>query len=404
MKPPAKYLRGSVLPTVVVVSVVILTALLGLLSLWEQESLLAARAARLQQARADVESAYALYALHPDDPALTELDGYLLYDSLPQSRVFLRAEPWGLYEAVHCTTIDSLVAACRIFGVRPEAAQTLYYTDNRAALTLAGRTELRGRLRLPQNGVAYGRVGSDYFSGTPVAQSAVGRSDTLLPQIRPQARRRAAEAFAAAEPAFSVRQGDSLRQSFRRDTTLLLAAEKELYACTLRGRIRLTAEELRIDSTCRMEHPLVVARKIIVGAGARITAQLFARDTVVVERGAALEYPSGIYTGRYAEISEGAEVNGYVVVCDTSRHDRMEASYRQAPTARVRGLVYVDGVAQVQGIVAGRAVLRRTAFFSPQGYYKDTFYDATLLENPVTAHPFLIESDTVRRKEAACVD
>ena len=96
MKPPGPYLRGNVLPTVVVVSVLLLTALLGLVMLWEQESLLFARSLRLRQARADVESAYALYRLHPGLGALTALEGYLLYDSLPRSRVFLDATPWGL--------------------------------------------------------------------------------------------------------------------------------------------------------------------------------------------------------------------------------------------------------------------------------------------------------------------
>ena len=45
------------MPTVVVVSVVILIGMLGLLTLWEQENLLFARSGRLRQARADAESA-----------------------------------------------------------------------------------------------------------------------------------------------------------------------------------------------------------------------------------------------------------------------------------------------------------------------------------------------------------
>ena len=57
-------IRGGVLPTVVVVSVVILIGMLGLLTLWEPENLLFARSGRLRQARADAESAYTLYRLH----------------------------------------------------------------------------------------------------------------------------------------------------------------------------------------------------------------------------------------------------------------------------------------------------------------------------------------------------
>ena len=167
----------------------------------------------------------------------------------------------------------------------------------------------------------------------------------------------------------------------------------------------LAADELRIDSTCRLEHLLVCARKITVGSGARIAAQLFARDTVVVEPRAVLEYPSGICAGRYAELGHRATADGYVIVRDTVRHRKMTASYRQSRTARVRGLLYADGAAHVQGIVAGRAELRQAVYFSPQGYYKDMLYDVALLENPATAQPLWHDgADTLRRKETVCVD
>ncbi len=407
MKPPAPYLRGSVLPTVVVVSVVLLTAMLGLVALWEQQTLLFVRGQRLRQARADVESAYTLYGLHPDDPALTAPDGYLLYDSLPQSRVFLRAEPWGLYEAVHCTTVDSLVAACRIFGVRPEAAQTLYYADNRAAVTLAGRTRLQGRLHLPQNGLVYGRMGSDFYCGEEIPHTAIRRSEPTLPAYSAAAAERLG-ALLTMTQRLPQRDDlpDSLSVSFRRDSTAVFCVgSAEIADCVLRGRILLAAEELRIDSTCRMEHPLIAARKIVVGAGTRITAQLFARDTIVVEQRAVLEYPSGIYAGAHAELCDRATVNGYMIVRDTVQRKKLSASYRQSRTARVRGLLHVDGVAQVQGIVAGEAVLKQAVYFSPQGYYKEMLCDFTLLKNPITAQPlWSVGADTVRRKEAVCVE
>ena len=134
MKLHTTYLEGAVLPTVVVAALVMLTATLGLLALWEQETLLFTRTQRLRQARADVESAALLYRLHPDERALTAAGGYLLYDSLPQSRIFVRREPWGLYELLHITTADSLVASSRIVGAEPDPARTLFYAAARTAV------------------------------------------------------------------------------------------------------------------------------------------------------------------------------------------------------------------------------------------------------------------------------
>ncbi len=401
MKSPKRSLRGAVLPTVVVIALVMFTAMLGLLLLWEHETLLFARAQRLRQARADVESAATLYRLHPDAEALTAAGGYLLYDSLPRSRVRLRREPWGLYELLHIATADSLAVSCRLLGVAADPRQTLRYADNRTAVTLAGDTRLHGVLHLPQNGLAYGRVGADFFRGAPVAQAMIRRAAAQLPQPAPEALRRIEGLFAARGV---PEVPDSLAVSFRDSTVVLRIGAAAIGACTLRGRIVLVADELRIDSACRLEHPLVCARKITVGSGARIAAQLFARDTLVVEPRARLEYPSGVWAGRYAELDDRTTVDGYLIVRDTVRHRKMTAAYRQARTARVRGLLYVDGAAHVQGIVAGQAVLRQAVHFSPQGYYKDMLHDFTLLENPATAQPlWFAGADTVRRKEVVCV-
>lgn len=398
-----RHIAGNVLPTVVVVSVLMLTALLGLLTLWEHETLLFARSCRLRQARADAESAYALYRLHPERRELTADDGYLLYDSLPLSRVFVEVQQWGLYDAVRVSTADSLVHVCRLLGAEPEAENTLYYADNRSAVTLAGKTVLQGTLHLPQNGLIYGRVGSDFYQDTEIPRTAIRRSEAAILEPDKEAKARIKALFAQAEQVQNNLLPDSLWHPFQADSAAIFRLDDaEIGDCQLRGQVVLYADELRIDSTCRMEHLLICARKITLGSGARIAAQLFARDTLVVEARAVLEYPSGIYAQGYAEVGDRAEVNGYAIVCDTAHRKKVTASYRQSRTARVRGLVWIDGIAQLQGIVSGRAVLRQSVYFSPQGYYKDMLYDITLLENPHTAQPLWLTSE--HRKESVCVD
>lgn len=403
---PCAPLRGAVLPTVLAVSVVMLMALLGLMALWEQEYLLFVRTQRLRQARADIESAATLYRLHPDDERLTAAQGYLLCDTLPQSRVFLRREPWGLYELLHIATADSLAAGCLLTGAEPDAGRTLCYAGGRAAVTLAGRTELRGMLYLPQNGLSYGRMGSDFFRGREVPRTAIHRAASRLPAAAAVVAARIDSLFAAGAHLPQTPIPDSLAVSFRTGGTVCLriAGDAAIADCALQGRIVLYGDELRIDSTCRMKHLVVVARRITVASGARIAAQLFARDTVVVEPRAVLEYPSGIRSGGYAELGEHVRVNGYVVVCDTVLRSGPQPCYRQARTARLRGLLRAEGAAQVQGIVAGCAMLRRAVYSAPQGYYEDMLYDCTLIENPVTAQPLGLGAGTRRRKEVAWVE
>ncbi len=111
--------RGSVLPTAIAATTVITIAMLGLIALWEQSRMAELGYRRLRQAHADAESAYMLYCLHPDDERLTAAEGFLLYDSIPRSRVYLSVRPWGLYELVGISTSDSAVRQCRITGIAP---------------------------------------------------------------------------------------------------------------------------------------------------------------------------------------------------------------------------------------------------------------------------------------------
>lgn len=394
---------GSALPVVVVVSVVILTAMAGLLVLWEHEMLLFARSCRLRQARADVESVYTLYRLYPRFEELTDPAGFQLHDSLPGSRVLMTVEPWGLYEAVGVCTADSIVRTCRLFGTHTDAARTLFYADGRSAVTLAGETRLRGQLRLPRNGLVYGRVGADFYRGKEIARLAIGLSEQTLPAPQATALSAVSKLFAGCNIPLSTQLPDSLVHPFRQDSVRCIRlGNAQISDCVLRGKVILYADELRIDSTCRLSHLIVCARKITVGHGTHITSQLFARDTVIIESRAVLGYLSGIYAGVYAEVGDHVRIDGYAIVRDTVRRSKVSANYRQARTARLRGLLYVDGIAQVQGIVSGQVVVRQTAYFSPQGYYKDMIYDLTLLENPVTARPLWLAA--LQRKEAVCVD
>ena len=68
----------------------------------------------------------------------------------------------------------------------------------------------------------------------------------------------------------------------------------------------------------------------------------------------------------------------------------------------LRGLLWADGTAQVQGIVSGSLAANRFVYYSSEGYYEDMLYDMTLLENPAAAYPLWAET-VYRRKEAGWV-
>ena len=195
MNPPNR-LPAGVLATVLVVSALMLLSVLGVLALWESDFLFFSRAGYLSRQRANVESAFVLYAADSTLTArLDEQGGLRLYDGLPDSRVRIAVRPWGLYEAVRVEAADSRIAPTRLFGsaapfaCSPGEESGLWYATDAASLSLAGRTSLHGCLRLPRHGVQYGQIRSVFFCGERIEGARTAYADKELPPVRTDARR-----------------------------------------------------------------------------------------------------------------------------------------------------------------------------------------------------------------------
>lgn len=390
-------ISARVLPTVIALSLVILIAMFGIIALWEQENCRVQLAMYRHICLADLESAYTFYCNVPLLADTMSSSCIRLYDSMPYGDTHINVKPWGLYDAVFLATPDSMFCQCRLTGVRA-SAPTLYYADNGSVLTIAGRCELQGKLQLPSNGLKYGRMRNDIYNGNVVSQSFISRAEDKMPTVQQLAIKNVRELLKPNNDEYTLLP-DSVCRSFIKDSTLYLHLNSATVSnCCLRGNIYLYADELHIDSTCRMKNIIICARTVSIANGTNISAQIFARDTIIIGKRCALEYPSGIYTESYAEVGDYSTINGYAIIRSTLFDGQRSPSYKQSVTARIRGLLWVEGCAQVQGIVSGRAVLERADLYTPHGYYKDMMYNITILENDATVQPKWINDDTLRKE------
>lgn len=110
-------------------------------------------------------------------------------------------------------------------------------------------------------------------------------------------------------------------------------------------------EEIVLSGDCEGVDSLVWALRVVVDSTFRGCAQVFARDSAIVEDGATMAYPSGVCLvsdddGSGIRIGADAIVEGYAVVLD-----RGDLAIK--PGARVRGLVYTPGSVCLEGAVTG---------------------------------------------------
>ncbi len=202
---------------------------------------------------------------------------------------------------------------------------------------------------------------------------------------------------------------NEMQNSFH-EPTVYLSAEN-LSGATLHGNIVVrSAGQVRVDSTSRLEDILIVAPDVRIGEGFGGSLQIVASDSVIVGRNVRLKYPSGIVipegsANSYIEVGEGSEVNGYTILRTAAEipSDQRTPHYLQAETSRVRGLVWIDGVAQVQGGVTGSLYLRQANYYAPEGYYASLLYNARVYGATAMAFPVWMESDD-RKKSVKWLD
>ncbi|MDR1755734.1 MAG: hypothetical protein LBR65_02080 [Culturomica sp.] len=397
-------LSASVLATVLVAGTLLLLAVLGVFLLWDLHTGQAAAYHRKKQLQLHVESGFVLYAADSVAGSRMVQDSvYRLYEE--EGNACLRAERylWGLYEVVTVATVEGNASSVRMFGKAHPGPQhpALWVCNRRKAISFAGTTALFGEAWLPENGLQYVQMHARFFEGKPVEKEQIKTSGEQLPATDPAVRKNTEALWQLPEDTLSG--GNlSVRRSFR-EAALCVGIAGERLEGDARGRVILRGEHLVIGSESRLQDILIVAASVRIESGFTGKVQVFARDSVVLEEKVLLEYPSGIYLQGeapegYLKMGEACEVNGYVIVEGTAPlKGRPKARYIQPENTRIRGLLWVNGIAQVQGSITGSVWLCESYYFAPEGFYSNIFYNARFFATDHFPYPLWQESAYERR-------
>jgi len=392
MKPQSK-IDASVLPTVLAVSLLVSVMMMGLLSLYELDFLFFARLQRIRTQKDNIESLLTLYRYDPMIASRLEADSSLvLYDTLPASRMKLTCSDWGLYEVAIASSYEGDLYQGQILGLSAPAKDvcTLWYRDNNSALTLTGDSNIEGEAWLPRNGVIYGQMQSVYFKGEKLSPTQIKKSTSTLPA--PDSKRSAVieKLFGLSPNTFAA---DSMTVSFRGDGPAVIAAQgSRLSNCYYAGNIVITGGRIEIARSAHLRDVIVVGREVIVEDGFSGAMQIFARDTARVGKDVVMEYPSGVYSEKSASLGDNSLLEGYMVVDCKGDADKTKANCVKSRTSRLRGLLYVKGIAQLQGTVAGAVYLDKATYYSPHGYYEDMLFDASLFGRAEAIYPLWLDA------------
>lgn len=387
---------AAVLAIVLIVGTLLLLGICMILALWDQGRLEYARYGYERRQYDHLESAFVLYCTD----SLASRGIHRLFPEEEDSEVEVLTGPWGLYEIVRLSAgKGEAFRQVRMAGKQVESfyRTVFWYSDRGRPVLLGGNTDIRGKTHLPRSGVVPVQVGPVFFGGNLPDSSGTEPSAPQFPKSGD-------EFYPGEIPGNEAGNNtDSLTWSFW-EKTRYVEIEKEACFLYRKGNVVLYAgEKVEIDRSCHLEDVLLLAPSVKFGKGFRGKVQVFARDSVILEEGVRLEYPSGIYVqGRthrsMVRMGENCSVKGYVILeIPEEPAGEWSMHYHSGKTSEVEGLLYVDGNAALQGYVRGSTWLRDCYYVTSSGYYPELLYDVHLTAGKQIAYPLWLEGP-YRRK------
>ncbi len=402
-------IQASILPTVMIISVLICLFILFVFTLFDLNALFYSNYHTVRQQKEHLNSAFVLYV---NDSLLLERlaennNEYQLYEDQPSSSVCFDIKAWGLYELVCINTINKKYHSIRLLGKEQDCDKevALWVCNRDMPLSLGGNTEIDGAVFAPMNGINNIQLGGNLFSGKQIEDCNISISGKDLPDVDSSYIRRI-DSLSKWKEISPLPLKIEQYYSFEKETSSFLLP-KTTEGLILRGNLILYADEVTISSESQLSDVILVARKVIVEDGFIGSLQILASDTVIVKNNVKLRYPSGIYlrgnVGKtYLNIGQQSCLEGYAIVFGSIERGAkltVDSNYRQESSAILRGLLYVDGIADMNGTFYGAVYVKECYYLPENGIYAGTLYNVKIKRDQRISYPFFFKKSAYERRE-----
>lgn len=328
---------------------------------------------------------------------------YQLYEEDEHSSVYFDIYPWGLYECINMYNFDKTIHTVHIIGKSQDSYRSpaIWVCDRDHSISLSGEAEISGELFLPKNGINYINPSFDTFRGDIIPAAKIHTSNKDLPSVDSTYLQLMRD---LRNPSVSVSQIPLEYHSFSNDVIYASVTDNEdIYA---KGRIILYGDKIHISSSCKISDIILIARYVTIESGFSGALQIMASDTVEIEKNVYLHYPSGVYIHgnrdkAFLHIGSDSNIEGYAIIEGNAEGGNgfvADIHYRQEHGSQLTGLLFVDGIAHLEGSVVGAAYLKECYYLSGEKMYSGLIYNAKITRSENIAFPFLFKESKFNRK------
>jgi hypothetical protein len=391
-------LKGSALYIVIIISLVIAlicSALVLAAYFFRGQYLVKSRFDRLQ----DNLSSGVHILLRTKDTAYLQGKTLSLFNNGDDS-VHLKNIRWGIYDIGVVEAFKQQDTLIKIFstafGIDSSKWAAIYLIDEDRPVSVSGKTAILGDAYLPKAGVKAAYVDNKAYEGDKrLVVGKIQDSQRNLPPLNESRLKVLDELFNMQRgPVNTNWKTDTPHRSFRCPTEVVNLGNNPyiLKNTRLSGNIILYADTLlTIDSTATLNDVLVFAKAIVVKSGFHGNCQLFASDSISIERNCRLEYPSCLGLLRYKSsvvgfppqisVGQNSRVSGVIFTYEKEA-SALPATISVGKGAQISGQIYAQYIfstkdsAMVKGSVFTARFMYQTAFTRYENYLINLKIDA----------------------------
>jgi len=278
--------------------------------------------------------------------------------------VYYRSYYHGLFKVNHVSAFsygDTIGKSSFSAPFEIKINPALILKDNNYVLALSGNSKIVGNCFVPK-----GKINTTVFKGEiyknkePVVGN-IEQSKSPFPELNPEyASLMEQNIDKITNYSFSdiLPEKDTIYNSFFNPTTIFRVNDGwSLYQKSIFGNVTLVSDNpLDIPGNCKLQDVVIIAPVISISEGFEGRVQLFATDTVIIQNGVSLLFPSAIYVVPNLEIkplvllSENSATNGVIVIAGNDNPNHL---LNIENGAVINGLVYNAGNCQLEGKING---------------------------------------------------
>lgn len=301
------------------------------------------------------------------------------------------SKQWGAFRLISCETKNNRQSEFRsgLFGCNAARDTAMVMREVTRPLSLAGKIRFNGMCYIPKGQFKATSIEGSSFNPLNNINLFIRNAPSNLPELSKTFKTNLERSGRAINFKIDslISNIDVLSNSFKCKTAVYENSNILLFNNKLEGNIKLIAsDKVVIANEAQLNNVYIVARKVYIKKGFKGIVHVQASDSIVIEEGCELNYPSSLVVSNYTEkintavtgiyIQDKCKIMGAVIAYSKNKENKVMVSFGK--DSEIYGLLFSSCYASLKGKYFGNVYVDRLMLKTPTALYDNHLLDAEL--------------------------